>query len=113
MHGKITSLSMSTAGQGIVDSFGQATGSIFSTIKGILDNTVIPLSLLGLFISMLFVLISIVMDKRRGEADGLEEKVKALIVMLCVFVALAGYSVLWGGLLGQFIPAPSSGGSTR
>jgi len=92
-------MTMESVGQSIVDSAKGATGSILNMIKGILDGTVIPLCLAALMITMLFLIGSIAYEKRKGEADGLESKVKALLISLAVFVVLAGYGVIWGNLI--------------
>lgn len=87
----------------IVDASGGLTTSILKMVKGVIDNTVIPLVLVALFVTMLFLIASIVYDKHKGETDGLENKTKALLITLCVFVALAGYGLIWGNLMASFI----------
>lgn len=100
---KTTPVSMEQVGQSIVESAKGATGSILNMIKGILDGTVIPLCLAALMITMLFLIGSIAYEKRRGETDTLETKVKALLVSFAVFVVLAGYGVIWGNLIATLV----------
>lgn len=96
---KIIPTNMEKVGKSIVESAKGATGSILSMMKGILDGTLIPLCLAALMITMLFLIGSIAYEKRRGETDTLENKVRALLVSLAVFVVLAGYGVIWGDLI--------------
>lgn len=91
--------SIDAIGAEVVNTADNAVAAIVELVMQLINVAVVPLALAVLVITIGFLIVNIAVVKRQQNNEGLEEKTKALIICLVVFVIIGGYGLLFGDLL--------------
>lgn len=91
--------SLEEVGNALVESAGAATKAGTDMVMKIVNNTVVPWSLIGLLMLMLYFIAAIAWEKKKNNGEATSAKVLGLGITFVVFLVIGAYSVIFGGLI--------------